>query len=152
MSLNYNIGNIENWRDTCYERHTGPADELERMVERMSFFGSDWTYTDESKTAVERMSPKTNVIVFSTMSVGMGSITSKNWREFFLRLDIIQRESGYALLIDGKGEPIYLTPDDVFAHVGLTTNVANETNAKWFSRYVKNRIRDTKLSDKKEAA
>jgi len=152
MSLNYNIGNIENWRDTCYERHTGPADELERMVERMSFFGSDWTYTDESKTAVERMSPKTNVLIFSTMSVGMGSITEKNWREFFARLDMLQRAPGYAMLNDASGEPVYFTPDDVFAHVGLRTNVSNETTGKWATRILKNRIRDTKLSNKKEAA
>ena len=97
------------------------------------------------------LSAKTHVLILSTMVVGIGSITEKNWTDFYVRLNIIQRES-HALLQDGEGNAVYYTPADVKAHIGLWTNVSNETNAAWFKRYMDNHKREAAYTVRKEAA
>jgi len=73
------------------------------------------------------MRPDTQTIIFSTMSVGLGEITSDNWIEFYSRMRIVQK-------ILGHSDPI--PPSRVKEHIGLRTNVNNETRAKWMKRWI----------------
>jgi hypothetical protein len=92
----------------------------------------------------------THVLILSTMGVGIGALTDKSWMDFYVRLNVIQREG--ALLRDGDGNDVYITPADVKAHIGLHTNVRNETNAAWFKRFVTNRKSDLAWAMRREAA
>jgi hypothetical protein len=71
------------------------------------------------------MYPDTQSIIFTTMSVGLGEITEKNWLEFYARMNIIERLGGYT--------PI--PPERVKEHIGLSTNVSNETRNQWMKRW-----------------
>ena len=73
--------------------------------------------------------PISNALVWGTLSIAMGAITKKNWKEFYTRCHMIETIHG-AWLRDKNG-PRYITPDDVKSHIGLRTNVVTESNAKF---------------------
>ena len=73
--------------------------------------------------------PITNALIWGTMSVAMGSITEKNWKEFYTRCHMIETIHGAWLY--AKDGVRHITPDDVKSHIGLHTNVATVSNAKF---------------------
>ena len=97
----------------------------------------------------------TETLIFSTMTVGMGSITEKNVEEFVRRILIYQEVFGPLLtgpvyedgtLYEPEDEneelpegvtrgKISMTADIIRQHVGMTTNVAEISKAK-FKGYV----------------
>lgn len=92
------------------------------------------------RTEDQTMNAVTHTIILLTMPCGMPSITEKNWQDFFVRVDILQRRDKGAFLYedkDGKTVPYYLTPKDIQDHIGLTTNASKETDAKWERRVSK---------------
>ena len=88
MALSYDISEVEDYMNKCYE---GEGDNL-------------------------RLHPETEWLVFLTMTIGMGSITKKNWREFAARAVLTE-----AVWPTGstRGE----VERSVREHVGLSTNV-----------------------------
>lgn len=69
----------------------------------------------------------TDLMIWSTLGVGIGSITEDNWPEFYARLHV----AGYATNV---------TPQQVHRYVGLGTNVSNETRLQWMKRIVGQRL------------
>ena len=112
MPLTWDIEDIEDYKNVCWIR------EEEDLG-------------DESKV---RLNPVTEVLIWATISVSMGEITAKNADEFFARVFICDRLFGGFLIKDGK--PENLTPEHIRAHIGLRTNVSEETRAKWMKRIV----------------
>jgi hypothetical protein len=112
----------------------------------------DW---NTQKCVYEGSFAYTETLIFSTMSVGMGRITEKNVEEFVRRILIYQEVFGPLLTgpIQEDGtiyEPeddnaelpegvtrgkISMTADIIRQHVGMTTNVADISKAK-FKGYV----------------
>ena len=78
------------------------------------------------------MNPVTNALIFSTISVGLGEITDKNIDEFVARYRIMEQLQGPFITKNGK--PYHLTDEELVAHIGLRTNVTNETRAQWARR------------------
>ena len=89
------------------------------------------------------MNPVTNVLIWSTMAVGLGSITDKNVDEFAARFRVMERLEGaflYKPNPEGKGKiDWFLSDEDFIAHIGLVCNVRNETRAKWAGRVLTNK-------------
>ena len=83
--------------------------------------------------------PVTNALIMGTMSVGMSSISEVDWKEFYTRVHIIEAIHGNWLVKEGK--PRLITPQDVYDHIGLITNVTNITNAK-FKTAIDRRFRE----------
>jgi hypothetical protein len=82
------------------------------------------------------MNPVTEVLIFGTISVGLGSITDKNVDEFAARFRIMEKIHGaflYKPAEVGKAD-WYLSDEDFIAHIGLTCNVTNESRAQWARR------------------
>jgi hypothetical protein len=79
-----------------------------------------------------QMNPVTHTLIYSTISVGLGSITDKNLDEFVARFRIIEKLHGPLIWRDGKES--LLTDEEITAHVGLYCNVSNETRAQWARR------------------
>ena len=71
------------------------------------------------------MYPDTQSIIFTTMSVGLGEITEKNWLEFYARMRIIEKLGGFTPIPSQR----------VKEHIGLRTNVNNETRNQWMKRW-----------------
>jgi len=88
-----------------------------------------WVGEGEDKT----MNPVTHALIFATLAVGLGEITDKNVAEFAARFRIVEKIDG-AYVTTGKGKPHYITDEEFIAHIGLRTNVGNETRASWSSR------------------
>lgn len=114
MALHWNLEGIADYRETCLA--VAPEDRPMDGITK-----GDLVIT-----------PRTHAMIFMTMAVGMGSITAKNWRRFYARARIIERLDG-AYYRQG-GEDMHLTPADVKAYIGLSTNVSTETDAQWFRR------------------
>jgi hypothetical protein len=112
MSLNWNAEKVENYEQVCL---IGEGDE-------------------------KRLNPVTHALIFHTMSVGLGSITKENAAKFYARVALVEKIDG-ASCHDGK-DPYYITADDVRNHIGLTTNVGNMTDAKWYGHALAMRVKD----------
>lgn len=65
---------------------------------------------------------KTQVLIFSTMAVGIGKITEDSYKEYWDRLQVLHAVYG----------DTGLTEDDVRQHVGLETNVFPKVSARKF--------------------
>ena len=59
------------------------------------------------------MKAETHELIYSTIAVGMGEITEKNWREFLSRLNCWEMVHGFNRT----------KPETVRDHIGLRTNV-----------------------------
>ena len=99
MSLDFDVSKIEN-----YEELT----------------------TYETKDGKKIWHPVTSSIIHMCMGIGIGGITKKNWKQFYIRVSMWEKIHG-PMLIRGEFEPgdkaNNLTPEEIKAHIGLTTNV-----------------------------
>jgi hypothetical protein len=93
MSLNYNIATVANFEDRCYN-------EL-----------------DDGKY---ELTDATNILIFATMIVDMGTITTENAEKFYTR---------YRMICAAQGRDSPVTLQDVRDHVGLSANVNDKTDA-----------------------
>lgn len=87
--------------------------------------GVDKTRAAWTKNRTGRDNDITTSIIFGTMTASPsddGRITPEVAPEFFARLYAFERARG-AFILDGAGEPVYLTWEDMLDHVGLYTNV-----------------------------
>ena len=76
--------------------------------------------------------PWTQTLIFGCMPVGLGSITEKNIAEWYARYTL------WCDIHDFDHPPF----EQVVRHIGLSTNVANETQAQWFKRIIKWELTD----------
>lgn len=131
MSLDFNFTNI--------------AEDVKRRDDRC------WT-SDEGGIA-----PITKSAIFACMSVGMGEITKDNVAEFYARMIIMDKLDGQPIIEDGKSRS--LTYEELIDHIGLVTNISNESRSAWARRMFVNKqtsvtetiIRRTLLTYRKEA-
>lgn len=113
----------------------------------------DWSITkvkDWEKVAMREENglegTKTEALVWACMSIGLSGITKKNVDEFFDRVEMLEKLRGAfinryvedASMAGGlREEPYHFTREDIERRVGLSTNVSNETRAKWVKRVTK---------------
>ena len=88
----------------------------------------------------DNLNPVTNTLIWGCMSVGMSEITDKNWKDFYLRINFLEKMGG-TYLTNENGN-YYITKKDVYNHIGLSTNVSNESRSKWLNRYFKREEND----------
>lgn len=87
----------------------------------------DW----KKKQRKQRNKLVLNVLIWSTLVVGFGCITEKNYKKFYARLTAMEHLNG-AYLYKGK-KPDYITLEDVEMWIGLKTN-AGDFSAADFER------------------
>ncbi len=120
MGLHIDASNVSAF-DTV-ERFTGTTEEMEQRLSHAYLYYSNWRWSDESHTAIERMHPTTHLLGFYAMSTGVPEVTAKNYREVFVRLNMI--ESVY-------GTTLPITLEEVKAHIGLRCNVREKTKKQF---------------------
>jgi hypothetical protein len=81
-------------------------------------------------------------IILSTMSVGMRSITEKNWEKFYNRLHLLETIHGSFFYSRNRGKmvPRYITKDEVKRLIGLKVNVMDLTPGQFLKRFEKNQF------------
>ena len=104
MSLDWRVDKIEGYKHVCW---TGTGKFYEEK-------GKQKEHTT--------LKPETEALVWPTLSVSMHSITKKNWREFYLRMLL----NPYLI-----SKTRHVKPEDVYRHIGLTTNVTYKSRAKY---------------------
>jgi hypothetical protein len=107
MALNWNVGKVKDFKTVCYN-------------------------ADGKVNAV------TETLIWASMIIGVSDITEKNAEEFFFRITMRERLHG-ALRRDWSGEnpvDVFVTWDEVKAHIGLGTNATNMTRAKFVKHTV----------------
>lgn len=129
MSLNWNIGNITNYKTTCYDRI--PREGNEARLNDGGFMGPYWYESKDDPSVLERLTVTTHTLIFATMSVCMGTITAKNAEEFHRRLSEVEREGAFRKSAEGD---VPFTLEEVKAHIGLSTNVSTLTKREWNAR------------------
>ena len=127
MSLDYQLGEIANFKEVCYEGEPGKR----------------------------KMSGVTHAIIFTTMAVDIGHITEKNYIEFHTRAKFVAALHGSALYeADEHGgyEERDFTLEEIKAHIGLGTNVADKTRAYFVKRHVDSYFRSADYDTRQIAA
>lgn len=112
MSLDYNLTKIANRKTVCF---TGGGDNIE-------------------------MRPVTEAMIFRTMSLDMGEITEKNWKEFMFRSRLYTKVFSAPMTRhdrDGSPEGLDFSPEDIKSHIGLTTNVSTKSRAGFLKRVIR---------------
>lgn len=100
MSLDFQLNAITNWKEVCFVEVDGRR----------------------------QIAPATQALIFSTMAVGIGHLTTERLDEFHWRLQVWEKLHGFEL-----------TPREVvIQHIGLRTNVSYETHSKWRKRTLDN--------------
>lgn len=77
----------------------------------------------------------TNALIWTTMIIGMNSITSDNSNEFFARVDTVQKATGElcnAANENGEWNPYTITHADIVRRIGLGTNADHLTKTQFF--------------------
>ncbi len=117
MSLNWDLTQIENYKEVCWEKNE-----------------------DDTTT----LNPVTESLIWLTMGIGWGKITEENQAEFYCRVSLYEKLFGTMLSYwkDGKKVSVAITPEDVRNHIGLSTNVGKETDAAWRKRIIQNFVRE----------
>ena len=140
MSLNWNVSEVKHnaaWRK-CTE--TWP-DRME--------------CSDEQRAAgTEFMHPGTNSLIWTCMSVGLNSITEKNFREFSARAKMYEGVLGQTSIHSAESAAHWTKMDQhmgwtwregdswidldfIYAHVGLHTNATRETRSQFVSKIMR---------------
>ena len=96
----------------------------------------DLDYEDDNEAVI------TQTIVFMSAAIGMGTITKKNWKEFYIRSEIMNKLKGPFMFKGGEGYA--LTPGDIYRRIGLRTNVTFTTKAAWRKNVMEDLERDAK--------
>ena len=90
-----------------------------------------------------RINPKTEALIWTTMSVGMNKITEENYKEFHTRYTFANQLMGWV-------QDISL--EDVQEHIGLWTNATERTWNQFTKIVIENWCRDNKFNPKKKMA
>ena len=164
MALNWRAGEIENFKEVCYDTRTREEVEsqgstIEELLKGDSFMGVNWYTPGGSDTerlancdVIERLNPLTSCLIWATMGVGMGSITEENHVEFWVRLGLREKIKGALLhekADDGKTwKPRHITLEEVKKHIGLTTN-ASEVSWDLWGKNMLNESRSSTLREER---
>ncbi|MGI9438434.1 MAG: hypothetical protein ACR2OK_01905 [Parvibaculales bacterium] len=87
------------------------------------------------------MTAVTRFIIFNTMVVGMGDITQDNFREFWLRCEVVDKMDGIYLNDSDTGRSV-ITLDVIEQHIGLWTNASRLKTGEWFENRVAFNLRN----------
>ena len=129
MSLNYDLGEIQDYKNLCYL-----PDEV-----------------DEDGKETFSINPVTRALTFHAMSIGMREITKKNWKEFFIRVAAYEAVEGASLHKPGASYPAIprpITKEDVVNHIGLATNVTTRNASEFHKILAKNLYVSEELADR----
>ena len=116
MALHWNMEKV---KDTALLHNTAPDKDSEPKFPK----GSPEDIEGDRQWAI------TNQIIWATIGVDIGSITEKNYEEFYARLKIFDRMTGA-----GKHSKFQITLADVKRRIGLSTNVANTSRASFIKK------------------
>src|SRR3954469_5495495 len=76
------------------------------------------------------------------MHTGISHITEGNAEDFYARAHLVEACFGGGLLQGPGGKQVGITPQDVYAHIGLKANVSRYTEAQFYSHMRKDVVHE----------
>lgn len=116
MSLTWDVGNIEGFKELCY----------------IPVVDEDGVATDKIQ-----LNPITEVLIWGTMPVGISKISDSNYVDFYKRLKCLEQTGIYLLTsFDDENNVVNSNPslEDIYFHRGFSTNVTKITEAQFCKR------------------
>ena len=107
-----------------------------------------WNQDDEGNNT---LNPTTESLIWLSMGIGMNSINEKNADEFYSRVCIYEKMFNSMRSMvndDNKIERIFVTPEEVYAHIGLRTNATSYTPAQFRKNICDHAMNDASRSFK----
>ena len=101
----------------------------------------------------EDVNVETKSLIFGSMAVSVGSITYKNAPLFYARWKFFEKYDNFYLYstFDGKtSEKVYITPEVLIKHMGLSMNVSDQSDREWAKRIAKSYAQDHKAGRREE--
>ena len=99
---------------------------------------------DKDGEPMGKMPDVLNSLIWITMSIGMNSITEKNWEDFYTRMKLLGVDRSL-LRIDENGSPtIPISAEDVRDHIGLMTNASSKTKTQFLKQAYEVASRETR--------
>ena len=119
MSLNWDLTKIKNYEELCWEKN---------------------------EDGTSRLNVVTDSLIWLSMAIGIGRITEENAPEVYGRIAAYEKLFGsFMIKFDDNGKQrVFVTPEDVSNHIGLSTNVGKETEASFRKRIVDNFMHEQK--------
>ena len=119
MSLDFNLTKINNYNEVCW--------------------------LPENEHGDSYINPVTETLIFYTAFIKTWGITESNWRDMYKRIALWERLFSptlkhYEFDEDGKVKSKrdrYITVEDVFQHIGLSTNGGEQTEAAYKKHVLK---------------
>lgn len=94
--------------------------------------------------------PKTEALVWLSMSTGIATITEQNSDEVYARINLIERVRG--AMLGTNGESLFIEPEDVRKHIGLRTNASRLTKSQFLNQFADHELNAAKRRYRKETA
>lgn len=88
-------------------------------------------------------------IGFWSIAIDIGRLDEQHIDEWFARYEILSA-LGVNFFIDGEGNDVKITYEDLVAHLGLVTNVTTRTRFSWLKQQVGGRMDDAIRDRKRE--
>tara|TARA_R110002060_G_scaffold5588_4_gene8693 strand:+ start:931 stop:1410 length:480 start_codon:yes stop_codon:yes gene_type:complete len=132
MGLRFDLSNIPNWENTCYDRiyrAENPDEFEEAKNQKANVMGSAWSLSHD-QTHVIRITPETDALVWMTMGLDLGEITEKNMVEWVFRWHFSSRLSGRPYGFQKVDDLI----SALKANMGLSVNVCTTTRKKFIRK------------------
>lgn len=131
MALSWSVEKIEDNETVCFEWRKPYEGERTPDPEHLNENGE-----------ARYLKHATDALIWATISAKMGHITEDNVAEFAARCEILQDIDGPWLytFVDGGKTDRRVTTEEIVAHVGLSTNVGNESRAVFLRSIVADRM------------
>ena len=138
MSLDWNLGQINDWESSCYIR----VGSEHKAYDRINVKQSRLWFAEKDSAVKKCMNPITETLINLTMSLCLGEITEDNISEWQFRLWLTEKLDGEPLIVsrwdnEGKWVDDKITVSDLRGHIGLSTNVGDMTRKEWLKRVFK---------------
>ncbi len=136
MSLDWNVSEVKNWEEVIRV----PMNPDWTPEEVRSVQDNHDTWVDDSGNPTHYMSPITSALIWGSLLHGFKKITKDNYHEVWMRLameDAVQRQG--RIFTRSEDRPRYrsINLEEVYAHIGLTTNVSPVTKTEFYNRLLK---------------
>jgi|TARA_R100000742_G_C4159754_1_gene1804 hypothetical protein len=89
-----------------------------------------------------------NSLIWITMTVGMSSITEKNWKDFYTRMKLIKADRNLLRKDEDGNYTVPISAEEVRDHIGLMTNASTMTKAEFLKHAYEVASRETKRAAK----
>jgi len=107
--------------------------DYSKVKESTKTWEPDGTFDDEGNP-MGQMTEVLNSLIWTTMSIGMSSITEKNWKDFYTRMKLLGSDRSLLRRDENGGYTVPISAQEVKDHIGLMTNASTLTKLQFLKR------------------